>query len=230
MGVRVCGWQRVIVASGAAWAPCCYPATLQAGHAFSGFCGSAAAPFTALHHPVREHPAPHKRLHIRRARTHTHTHTHAHARTHAHRDRHCVPNVQTFTRIHITHTHAVSTDRTGQAVQTSLLQTHRKYYTCTPATKAWIHTSPSATHTHTHTHTHAHTHQRTHPPIPCLSPPAAAVYITSHWLYPSWRLCLSRVCVCDVCVWCVCYWQLSLSVSTNETVTFDVLCLDKSEW
>lgn len=63
------------LAPGAAWAPCCYPATLQAGHAFSGLRGSAAAPFTALHHPVREHPAPHKRLHTHRARAHTQTRT-----------------------------------------------------------------------------------------------------------------------------------------------------------
>lgn len=52
------------LAAGAVWASC-YPATLQAGHAFSGLCGSAAAPFTALHHPVIEHPAPHQRLHAR---------------------------------------------------------------------------------------------------------------------------------------------------------------------
>lgn len=51
------GWVGIL-AAGAAWAPCCYPATLQAGHAFSGLRGSAAAPFAALHHPVREHPAP----------------------------------------------------------------------------------------------------------------------------------------------------------------------------
>ena len=233
MGVRVCGWQRVIVASGAAWAPCCYPATLQAGHAFSGFCGSAAAPFTALHHPVREHPAPHKRLHIRRARTHTRARARAltHAHTHTATDI-AYPTYKPLPEYtsHHTHTHT---------------HTRREYWSHRPGCSneptadtqeiLHVHTGDQSVDTHlsisyTHTHTHTRTHQWTHPPIPCLSPPAAAVYITSHWLYPSWRLCLSRVCVCDVCVWCVCYWQLSLSISTNETVTFDVLCLDKSEW
>ena len=156
MGVRDCGWQRVIVASGAAWAPCCYPATLQAGHAFSGFCGSAAAPFTALHHPVREHPAPHKRLHIR----------HAHTHSHAHRDRHCVHEIHTFTSIHIT-SHHTQTHTHRLWVLIAQARLFKWAYCRHTGNITRAHRRPKRGYTplhqlHTHTHTHTHTSEHTH--------------------------------------------------------------------
>ena len=167
MGVRVCGWQRVIVASGAAWAPCCYPATLQAGHAFSGFCGSAAAPFTALHHPVREHPAPHKRLHIRRARTHTHTHTHAHARTHTATDI-AYPTYKPLPEYTSHHTHTHTHTHTPWVLIAQARLFKRAYCRHTGnITRAHRRPKRGYTplyqlHTHTHTHTRTHTSEHTH--------------------------------------------------------------------
>lgn len=90
---RACVGGSLLFWLGASWAPCCSPASLQAGHAFCGLRASAAAPFTALHHPVREHPA--------NARAQTHTYIRIRARARMYRDANALPSI----RIAITYTH-----------------------------------------------------------------------------------------------------------------------------